>query len=85
MRPGDNYSDDYIRRRLCQPIWICANSILKRDPQRSNRLADFDTFLTNVERTGEVEFCQLLRNSAEKKSWEGLLESGTFPFLLSYS
>jgi hypothetical protein len=73
--PDDD--DDQIRNSL-ELVWIAVHGALKLDPKLKEHLADQDGFLRNVERKGEQEFIEFLRDMAKAESWELLFDNGTF-------
>jgi hypothetical protein len=69
-------SDKVILRSL-NVVWISVNEALQEDPSLKTRLADKDEFRGNVEKYGEKQFIELLRDMAKKKNWGDLLDNRT--------
>jgi hypothetical protein len=67
-------SDKVILRSL-NVVWISVNEALQEDPSLKTRLADKDEFRGNVEKYGEKQFIELLRDMAKKKNWGDLIEN----------
>jgi hypothetical protein len=58
-------------------VWISVSKALKEDPILKTRLADEDEFQENVQKYGEKQFFDLLKDMAKKKNWRDLLENRT--------
>ena len=74
IQPGDD--DDSIRDSL-GTIWFNVSKALKEDTILKPRLADEDEFQKNVQKYGEKQFIDLLKDIAKKKNWRDLLENCT--------
>jgi hypothetical protein len=72
--PGDD--DNSIREDL-NIVWIVVHDALSQAQTLRARLADQDEFQENVQKYGEKEFIELLRDMAKRKNWRDLLENGT--------
>ena len=72
IQPDD--SDKVILRSL-NVVWISVNEALKEDPTLKTRLADKDEFRGNVQKYGEKQFIDLLKDMVRKKNWRDLLEN----------
>jgi len=71
IQPGDD--DDSI----LGDVWTYVNKALKEDPILKTRLADEGEFQENVQKYGEKQFIDLLKDMAKKKNWGDLLEHRT--------
>jgi hypothetical protein len=81
VQPDD--SDKDIQDSLII-IWFNVSKALKEDPILKARLAEEDEFQENVQKYGEKQFFDLLKDMAKKKNWGDLLENST-SFLSSAS
>ncbi len=82
IRP--DHDDARIQRHL-QHVRLTVHKALLEDPEVIERLADRDEFKANVEREGEKEVIELLRNTAKAGSWLDLFENSTCLLLLTRS
>jgi hypothetical protein len=62
-------------------IWFTVHDALQEDPVLKPKRANQDEFKQNVKQKGQQQFFTFLREMAETKSWDNLLQNGTFPFL----
>jgi hypothetical protein len=74
IEPDDD--DDDIQYSLVT-VWFNVNEALKEDPILKTRLADKGEFVENVEKYGEKQFIDLLKDMAKKKNWGDLLDNRT--------
>ena len=74
IQPDD--SDKVVLRAL-GTVWFNVNEALKEDPILKTRLADKDEFQKNVQKYGEKQFIDLLKDIAKKTNWGDLLENCT--------
>jgi len=58
-------------------VWFFVNKALKEGPILKPRLADEGEFRGNVQKYGEKQFIDLLKDMAKKKNWGDLLENRT--------
>jgi hypothetical protein len=73
--------DDDIQGRL-DSVWVSVRKALSRHPELKGAIANEEEFKTNVKGLGEVQFIELLRDLARRKSWRDLLDNGIFPPLM---
>jgi len=71
IQPGDDNDS------ILDDVWTYVNKALKEDPILKARLADEGEFQENVQKYGEKQFIDLLKDMAKKKNWEDLLENRT--------
>jgi hypothetical protein len=78
--------DDCVLESL-DYVFFSVRNALQEDPNRKARLANEDQFKENVNKAGEQQFINLLKDIAKKKSWRDLLQNGTsfLYFDLKYS
>jgi hypothetical protein len=72
IQPGDD--DDSIQDSL-NTVRSIVDDALQEDPSLKTRLADKDEFRGNVQKYGEKQFIDLLKDMAKKKNWGDLLEN----------
>ena len=81
ISPEDD--DNEIRKSLLH-VWVSVQNALKQDLNLKQHLANEEEFLANIERRGEKQFIELLRNMAKDSSWGRLFDDGTlFSFFVS--
>ena len=74
--------DDARLRGSLKHVWLAVFNALFRESIPSTRLADLNGFKENVQKNGEEQFFDLLKDIAKKKNWGDLLENRTFiPFV----
>jgi hypothetical protein len=74
IRPDDD--DDWIHQSLGH-VFLALCDPLQEDLNRKARLANEDQLKENINKAGEQQFINLLKDIAKKKSWQDLLQNGT--------
>jgi hypothetical protein len=73
----DNEDED-IQGKL-DIVWFAVRKALSQHPELKGAIANEEEFKANVKGQGEVQFIELLRDMASRKSWRDLLDNRIYP------